>query len=126
MIRLISREYRDLKMVMMISAHLRSHTMLCLPIGLVLVGYHNQFTGTEWVCPENIQLYNEPGFPCYRPGLPARLGIVEFGVAITVEVHPPSPHECAEALLSLSEWLNGKVSEQEKRELLQLPDGVEA
>ena len=93
--------------------------------GLGLVGYHNQFTGTEWVCPESIQLYNEPGFPCYRPGFPARLRIVEFGVAITVEVHPPSPHECAEALLSLSEWLDGKVSEQEKRDLLQLPDNFE-
>ena len=87
---------------------------------LRLVLYHNQFTGTHWICP----FRNEPGFR-NLPGLPNRIGIVEFGMAITVEVHPPSAHERAEALLALAEWLDGKVSEQEKRELLQLPEDVE-
>ena len=46
--------------------------------------------------------------------------------SIVMKVAAPSAHERAEALLALSEWLDGKVSEQEKRELLQLPNNVEA
>ena len=42
-----------------------------------------------------------------------------------VEVDPPSAHERAEALLSLAEWLDDKVSEEEKRDLLQLTDEAE-
>lgn len=85
-----------------------------------LILKHNQFTGTQW---ERIVIKTSPcspavpvyGFPCYR----------EIPAEFIVRIHPPSAHERAEALLALSEWLDGKVSEQEKRELLQLPDDVE-
>jgi hypothetical protein len=67
---------------------------------------YNKFQGTEWVRGTYI-------------------GWEEIPLQISVKVYPPSAHERAEALLALSEWLDGKVSEQEKRELLQLPDDVE-
>ncbi len=55
----------------------------------------------------------------------SRRHVVEIQINLKVIVHPPSAHERAEALLALSEWLDGKVSEEEKRELLQLPDDME-
>ncbi len=90
--------------------------------GCLLISSRNLFSGTQWM---EIPVYrsflpiNNP------PGLRRLLGIAEDPINLTVIVQPPSPQERAEALLSLSEWLDGKVSEQEKRELLQLPDDVE-
>ena len=49
----------------------------------------------------------------------------EKPAAFIVRVYPPSAHERAEALLSLSDWLDGKVSAAEKRELLQLSEDLE-
>ena len=84
---------------------------------------HNQFEGTEWI--DTSPMIFLPGTLGYRFGLPMLAGITEHGSLMFIRVHSPSAHERAEARLALSEWLDGKVSEQEKRELLQLPNDVE-
>ena len=43
--------------------------------------------------------------------------------SVVVEVAPPSAHERAEALLTLHDWLEGRVSEHERRQLLHLSEG---
>ncbi len=85
---------------------------------------NNQFTGTHW------NFFNDDEreyvqYACNRGGFPRSMGIIEHRHQVVVGVKQPSAHERAEALLALSEWLDGKVSEQEKRKLLQLPDDFE-
>ena len=97
--------------------------ILLMMQGCLFISTKNVFTGTQWVKWVKIGLSL---FPINRhPGLPSLFCIGQAPYCLTVIVQPPSAHERAEALLSLSEWLNGKVSEQNKRELLQLPDDVE-
>ncbi len=87
---------------------------------------HNQFTGTYWdFMPEMVCHFPEMIGNLPMRGLPQWFHVCEIPLTLEVTVHPPSAHERAEALLALSEWLDGKVSEQEKRELLQLPNDVE-
>ena len=80
---------------------------------LPLILKYNQFTGTRWV---QVYSHSNPSFKKQFAELPA---------VVQVKFHPPSAHERAESLLSLSEWLDGKVSEEEKRHLLHLPDDME-
>ncbi len=89
-----------------------------------LVLKYNLFTGTQWTphCQKEVQttwrdIIAPSGFSLWL--------FVEEPFLFIVRVHPPSAHERAEALLALSEWLDGKVSDEEKCELLQLPDDVE-
>ena len=86
-----------------------------------LIFKHNMFRGQGWHkipaftfsearWQENGHIFSV--FPCF----------IENPTSISFHVHYPSAHERAEALLALSEWLDGKVSREEKRQLLQLPD----
>ena len=73
---------------------------------------YNAFVGVKW-------------WPPHHPN-PTRIAEMQAEAwKIKTIVHPPSAHERAEALLALAGWLDGKVSEQEKRELLQLAGDVE-
>ena len=50
---------------------------------------------------------------------PNRLGhFMKEVQQVQIEVHPPSAHERAESLLSLSDWLEGKVCEEKRLRLL--------
>ena len=73
---------------------------------------HNCFMGTEWF----------RDLATRSPLHKSLFGLFEWPIELTFCVPRPSASEHAEALLCLSEWLNGKVSEQEKRELLQLSE----
>ncbi len=70
---------------------------------------YNSFSGTCWE---------------YTDGGTTRLSNYErCAQQITIKVPAPSAHERAEALLRLSEWLTGKVPEEERLALLR-PDGA--
>ena len=87
-----------------------------------LIARHNHFMGTEWI---RSRKYAMPASSRYPDRYANCTRISEQPIKLAIKVHPPSAHERAEALLSLSEWLDGKVSEQEKRELLRLPEDIE-
>lgn len=81
---------------------------------LTLIFTHNEFTGSEWQYTESSVI-----------GLDTHGPVRELPSELFLEIYTPSAHERAEALLSLSDWLDGKVSEEEKRKLLQLPEPTE-
>ena len=93
-------------------------------LGEIIYRY-NAFTGTEWKQSNPPKLgmtsSGNPVFVC-KPLIP------KFQIqcaSVHVIVSAPSAHERAESLLALSEWLDGKVTPEEKRYLLQLPDDFE-
>ncbi len=67
---------------------------------------HNKFSGAVW---------EQPG----KYDVELALRPMSLGAATP---HPPSQHERTEALLTLWDWLEGKVSEQERRSLLQMDE----
>lgn len=80
-----------------------------------LIARHNYFMGTEWT----------RGYSYSVRSLSNSTRISEKPVCLSVEVHAPSSHERAEALLALFEWLDGKVSPERKHEFLLLPEDIE-
>lgn len=68
---------------------------------------YNTFTGHKW---EYNRYEGKTRRECYRVK----------PIQLTCRLAPPSAHERAESLLTLSEWLEGKVSEEERRAYLGL------
>ena len=80
-----------------------------------IIYQYNAFTGTEWkqTNPSKLGMTSSgnPVFVC-KPLIPK---FQKQCASVHVVVSAPSAHERAEALLALSEWLDGKVSAEEKR-----------
>ena len=88
-----------------------------------LILKHNQFRGTQWKQCRRSEVQASWRDVIAPQGFTLLL-FVEAPAGFVVRVLPPSAHERAEALLSLWEWLDGKVVDEEKRQLLQLPEDV--